>query len=317
MRRRPGMWTWMRLRRVRPNNCIDMKKSDLRIAFFGTPALSVFVLDELKECSIVPSLIVTSPDRPVGRKLQLTPSPVKVWAESEGVPVIATDSLKDTDACDVLYNSEWDIFIVAAYNIFLPKVLLELPRYGVLNVHPSLLPKLRGPSPIRSAIRADDKNAVGVSIITLDEEMDHGPLVAQANLDLPEWPVRGKVLDEILFREGGRLLTEVIPLYVKGEIPLEEQDHSKATYSSRIVKGDGELLETDTEYEKYLKFCAYDGWPGVFFFHTQKGTAQRIKVTDATYEGGVFSPLRVVPEGKKEILYADWLRNNVESQVIS
>jgi methionyl-tRNA formyltransferase len=178
--------------------------------FFGTPELSVWVLEELKEASIVPSLIVTAPDTPKGRNLILSPTPVKEWALRHDIPVIEVASLKDRTAVPELANSEWDLFIVAAYNIILPQWLLDLPKKGTLNVHPSLLPKLRGPSPVRSAILLDQKDAVGVSIMQIDEKIDHGPIVAQATVELEEWPIRGHILDELLFREGGRLLAEAI-----------------------------------------------------------------------------------------------------------
>lgn len=288
-----------------------MKTSQARIAFFGTPQQAVYVLEELQEAGIVPMLIVTAPDKPAGRKLVLTPPPVKVWADENEVAVLQVASLKNTDDVELLRNSEWDLFIVAAYNIMLPKWVLALPTFGVLNVHPSLLPKLRGPSPIRTAIRNDEQDNVGVSIIKLDEEMDHGPLVAQANMELPVWPEKGSILDEILFREGGRLLVEVIPAWFNKEITPEEQDHTQATYTSRILKTDGEISLDDDGYKNFCKFCAHDGWPGTFFFAEIGGKTVRMKVTDATYADGIFTILKVIPEGKKEIAYDLWKKNNL------
>ena len=277
-----------------------------RIAFFGTPDLAVFVLEELEKADIIPALVVTPPDKPVGRKLKLTPPPVKVWAEEHDIEVLQTASLKDQAEVPELANSEWDVFIVAAYNTILPSWVLELPKRGVLNVHPSLLPKLRGPSPIRSAILTDARDAVGVSIMQLDEEIDHGPLVAQAKVELPVWPERGSVLDELLFREGGRLLAEVVPLWLKGEIEPEEQHHNEATYSKKFEKADGEIdLDGDPE-ENYRKFCAFDGWPGTFFFFECGGKKTRVKVTDAAYKLREFQVLKVIPEGKKEMLFEVW-----------
>jgi methionyl-tRNA formyltransferase len=288
-----------------------MKIANARIAFFGTPQQAVYVLEELQEAGIEPMLIVTAPDKPAGRKLVLTPPPVKAWAEENEIAVLQVTSLKNTDEVELLRNSEWDLFIVAAYNIMLPKWVLALPTFCVLNVHPSLLPKLRGPSPIRTAIRNDEQSNVGVSIIKLDEEMDHGPLVAQANMELPVWPEKGSILDEILFREGGRLLVEVIPAWLNKEITPEEQDHTQATYSSRIVKADGEISLDDDGYKNFCKFCAHDGWPGTFFFVEVAGKKVRIKVTDAEYVDGVFTILKVIPEGKKEVPYTVWKKNIV------
>lgn len=283
-----------------------MKMSDLRIAFFGTPDTAVLVLDELKKGGILPTLVVTQPDRPLGRKLIVTPPPVKVWARLNEIEVLQPENLKDKNELDILINSEWSLFIVVAYNNILPAWLLDIPKFGTLNVHPSLLPKLRGPSPIRTAIRDNVKDAVGVSIIDLDAEMDHGPIVAQANFELPVWPEKGSVLDSILFHEGGRLLVEVIPKWVAGEIEPEIQNHNEATYTCKYTKADGEIDITEDGKKNFHKYCAHDGWPGTFFFTLCRGERVRVKVTDACFKDGTFTILKVIPEGKKEIDYAEW-----------
>lgn len=269
-------------------------------AFFGTPELAVWVLEELATVGIMPSLVVTSNDKPVGRSLVVTPPPAKVWADEHGIPVLQAASLKERSMVPELANSEWDLFIVAAYNIILPAWVLATPKHGVLNVHPSLLPKFRGPSPIRSSILTDARDAVGVSIMKLDEAVDHGPLVAQARVELPMWPVPGHELDELLFREGGRLLAEVIPLYLNGAITPEEQNHAEATYTKKFEKTDGELDLSGDGYKNYLRYCAMDGWPGTFFFTERNGERVRVKITGAVYEDGRFRITTVVPEGKKE-----------------
>ncbi len=293
------------------------KHPTMPIAFFGTPRLAVYVLEELEAAGIVPDLVVTAPDRPVGRKLVLTPPAVKVWAEERGIPVLQPASLKERSAVPELANSEWDLFIVAAYNIILPAWVLAQPKHGVLNVHPSLLPRLRGPSPVRSAILRDEQDAAGVSVIELDTQVDHGPIVAQARVELPEWPLPGRMLDELLFREGGRLLAEAVPLWCKGEITPDPQDDGAATFTKKFEKADGELRESDTAYQKYLKYCAMDEWPGTYFFVDRKtaragGDArrtERVKVGEATYEEGEFRILTVIPEGKRAMSYDDWKRN--------
>jgi len=281
--------------------------SELRVAFFGTPHLAVWVLEELKEVGLLPSVVVCPPDRPAGRKLVLTPPATRVWAEENGVPVVQAGTLRDPARVPEIANSEWDLFIVAAYNLIMPTWAIELPRHGVLNVHPSLLPALRGPSPIRSALLRDERDSVGTSVMLLDKEIDHGPIVAQARVELPEWPVPGNELDELLFREGGRLLAEVIPPWVAGEITPEEQDHEKATYTQKLVKADGELDLDADGYQNYCKYCAYQGWPGTFFFVERDGKQARVKVTDAQYKDGTFEILRVTPEGKKEMEYGAFL----------
>lgn len=285
------------------------------IAFFGTPQLAVYVLEELEQRGILPSIVVTPPDKPAGRGLLLTPSPVKMWAQTHDIPVLQTTSLKDRHTLPELANTEWDLFIVAAYTLILPPWVLALPKKQVLNVHPSLLPQLRGPSPVRSALLFDARDAIGVSVMVVDNEIDHGPLVAQATVELPTWPVEGQVLDEVLFREGGRLLAEVIPLWLRDGITPDEQDHTKATFTRKFEKKDGEIDLTGDPYQNYLRFCAVDGWPGAYMFIDEpqsSGTPlrHRLKITHATYDGRRFTIHRVIPEGKKERLWHEWLRTH-------
>src|SRR5690349_8863798 len=130
-----------------------MNLKEAKIVFFGTPLFAVDVLEELKAAGIMPSIVVTAPDAPRGRGLTLTPSEVKVWAEEHDIPVLTPKSLRKNDPeKDLLINSEWDLFLLASYGRILPKEILDIPTFGTLNVHPSLLPKYRGPSPVRSAI---------------------------------------------------------------------------------------------------------------------------------------------------------------------
>jgi methionyl-tRNA formyltransferase len=168
-------------------------------------------------------------------------------------------------------------------------------------------------------------------VIKLDREVDHGPLVAQARVELPEWPVLGRTLDELLFREGGRLLAEVIPLWLKGEITPEPQDDTAATFTRKFEKADGELDLAGDPYRNYLKYCAMDGWPGTYFRVSSRqptadsadrvrvnseqspvdsgDTSLRVKVAEAEYTDGEFRILKVIPEGKREMSYEDWQRN--------
>lgn len=281
----------------------------VKIAFFGSPPLAVGVLDELEKAHIFPSLVVTSPDVHKGRKLGLTPPEAKMWAEVRSIPVLQPSSLKNDDIAAFL-NTEWDLFIVASYGKIFPKTLLSLPKHGTLNVHPSLLPKFRGPSPIRSAI-LEDVRETGVTIMLMDEELDHGPIVAQARVELEkdEWPPRATLFEQLLAHAGGQLLTETIPLWLMGEITPEEQDHSKATFSKKIIKEDGRIDLADDPYKNLLKIRAYDGWPGTYFVHSKNGKNIRVKITDAKLaEDGALRILRVIPEGKKEMDYQDFLR---------
>lgn len=275
--------------------------------FFGTSSFSVAILEELTAAGLSPALIVTAPDAPQGRKLIVTPSPVKVWGEEAGIPVLTPPSLKAEGELAALYNSEWDLFVVASYGKLLPGALLSVPKYGTLNVHPSLLPRFRGASPVRSAILADERTT-GVSIMLLDEEMDHGPVVAQARIEIEEedWPMRAPILEELLAHAGGELLAETIPAWISGALTPEEQEHTAATYSEKLTKADGELDLSGDPYQNLLKIRAYEGWPGTYFF--DNGT--RVKIVDVELaEDGTLRILRVVPEGKKEMDYEAFKKN--------
>src|SRR5262249_41037008 len=149
-----------------------MKDAPL-FAFFGTPHFATVVLDALEAHGMLPALIITAPDKPQGRGLELSPSPAKKWAQERGIDVITPATLKDEQLIAELRNTEWDVFVVAAYTKLIPKSILEIPKHGCLNVHPSLLPKFRGPSPALSAILADERET-GVSVMLMNEKMDEG-----------------------------------------------------------------------------------------------------------------------------------------------
>ncbi len=270
-----------------------------KFVFFGTPNLAVWVLEELKNKNLLPALVVTAPDSPSGRKMQLHPTQVKVWATENKIPVYEVSTFRNERASDFLKNTEWDLFVVAAYNFILPKEVLEIPKHGTINVHPSLLPKMRGPSPVRSSILLDEQSAVGVTIMQLDEKIDHGPIITQQKIELKEWPIKGRILDELLFREGGKKLAEIMNDWIEGKIKSKEQNHEEATFSKKFKKEDGLIDIKDGEYQNYLKFCAFDVWPRTYYFKDEK----RMIITDAKLENGKFIIKRVIPEGGKEVEY--------------
>jgi len=283
------------------------KSEKLNIAFFGTPQFAVTILDELKKAGIMPRLIVTAPDAPQGRGLVLTAPPVKIWAQENGVKILQSNSLKNTAEIAPILNQAWDLFIVAAYGKIIPANILEIPKHKTLNVHPSLLPKWRGPSPIESAILNDERET-GVTIIRLDAEMDHGPIVAQEKISNATWPITSPILENILAHAGGKLLAKIIPDWTTGKIAEKPQDHSRATYCQKITKADGLINLSENPYQNYLKICAYTGWPGSYFFVEHASKKIRVSIKNASYKDGVLEILRVIPEGKKEILYSDFLR---------
>jgi methionyl-tRNA formyltransferase len=289
--------------------------SNLKIAFFGTPELARIVLEELAQAGILPTLVVTNPDAPVGRKAVITAPPAKVWAHENDIPVIQPASLRDATALLEFTSQPWDLFIVAAYGKLIPQWLLDIPKHGTLNVHPSLLPKLRGASPIRSAILQNIRNT-GVSIMVLDAELDHGPIVVQMNTDISaeNWPVPGLVLEEGMAHQGGALLASIIPDYVVGKLTPTAQNHDEATFCTKIEKSMSELAidphnlpAGNDAYQMLLKIRAFDGWPETFFMYEGK----RIKIKHAGLSAdGTLLITRIVPEGKNETDFEQYFEKN-------
>jgi len=252
----------------------------MRFVFFGTVPLAESVLEELAAANLVPEKVV--------------------------------NAYPTQELIEELAESEWDVFVVASYGAILPKKLLDMPKRGVVNVHPSLLPRLRGPSPIRSAILNDEKNT-GVSIMLLDEEMDHGPLIAQKKITIPEWPPHGKDLDRLLAREGGKLLAAFLPLWVQKKVEASEQNHDLATYCTLFTKEDGLLDLLADPYRNLLKIRAFEGWPGTYTFFERAGKRIRVGILDAHLDtSGALEIDRVKPEGKKEMGYEEFLRSGAK-----
>jgi methionyl-tRNA formyltransferase len=277
----------------------------VRFAFFGTPMVAVWVLEELKTAGMLPAVIVTAPDKPAGRGMELTKPAVKVWAEEHAIPLLQPEKL-NAEFREAIAAYECEVFLVAAYGKIMSNRVLAIPPHGCLNVHPSLLPKYRGAAPIESQILADE-SAVGVSLMQMDEEMDHGPIVAQERLAIEGWPIRRNTLSELLAREGGRMAAAQMPAWAAGTITPTPQQHALATYTRKTEKEDGFIDPNGPARENYLKYCAYEGWPGLYFFATRGDKQIRVKVASAIYENDTFVIERVVPEGKREIAYGDFL----------
>jgi methionyl-tRNA formyltransferase len=280
-----------------------------KIVFFGTPDIAVYVLEELENTGILPSLIVTNPDAPQGRKMLLTETPVARFAQARNIPVLKPSTLKDPDITTALQDSAAELFIVAAYGKIIPQAILHIPKHGTLNMHPSLLPKLRGASPIRSAI-LENEYPTGVSVMVLTQGLDEGPIVVQktAEISSAEWPMRGRELDERLARMGGILLADVLPDWLAGTLAPETQDDAHATYCTKITKDMACIDLEDDPQTNLRKICAFDGWPGAYYFHEKDGMRIRVKIVDAKIREGALVLTRVIPEGKKEMPYEDFLR---------
>ncbi|MEK7538985.1 MAG: methionyl-tRNA formyltransferase [Patescibacteria group bacterium] len=284
-----------------------------RIAFWGTSRFSVFILEEMaRESNSLPALIITAPPKPKGRGLELAPSEVKVWADAHGIPTLEPKEIKSEDFLNSLKAlGHWDMFVVASYGKIIPRAIIDLPTNGTLNVHPSLLPALRGPSPIQSAILEDapigETHESGVTIMLIDEQVDHGAIVAQEKMTIPNWPPRGSELEAILGKKGGELLVQTIPKWIAGSIAIRPQNHTLATFSKKISKQDAELDLNDPA-TSLRKIRAFDIWPRAYFVTERNGRPMRVVVTEAHLENEALVIDRVVPEGKRKMSYADFTR---------
>ena len=281
--------------------------------FFGSSNMSVFALDELLKNGLKPEFIVTTPDKPVGRKQIITPNVVKTWAIENKIPVYDPEKLNSEfiEKIKVLNRDSngqeiSSVFLVASFGKILPNELIQIPSRGTLNIHPSLLPKYRGPSPLPSAI-LDDCKKTGVTIMKLDAEMDHGPIIAQKEIEITEWPIY-EIFEENMAREGSRLFIEILDKWIKGEINSTEQDHSQATYTKKINKEDGLIDLKADPYTNWRKIQAFHQWPKTYFLIAHNGKDMRVKITEASFENNKIEIKKVIPEGSKEISFAEFCR---------
>ena len=266
-------------------------KNKHNIIFFGTSEFAEIILKALIDSGYKPVLIVTAPDRPTGRKQELTPSPVKILAEKNKIPAFQPESLKN--AKDKLAETEPDLFIVADYGKILPKEILDVPEHGAINVHPSLLPKYRGPSPIQFAILHGDK-ITGNTIILMDEQMDHGPMLSQEMVEIAQDDTTASLKKKLAYH-GARLLIKTIPDWIGGEINPFEQDHNKATHTRIIMKKDGHIdwMKTAGEIKRMQR--AFTPWPGLFTFWADK----RLKILELeTTDADTTGPGEVMRHGE-------------------
>jgi methionyl-tRNA formyltransferase len=237
----------------------------LRIIFMGTAELSCASLEKLAaDGQFHVGAVITQPDKPQGRNLKLTPSPVKVLAEKLSLPVLQPARARDEKFIGELRELKPDVIVVVAYGQILPPAILALPRCGCLNVHPSLLPKYRGAAPIQWAI-ADGDPETGVAIMKMDAGLDTGPV-----LSLRRTPIRptddSQILHDRLAQLGAELLVETIRHYVAGEILPQPQPATGATYAAKIKKEDGRIDWSSPAEKIWNRLRAFTPWPGAFTF---------------------------------------------------
>lgn len=233
--------------------------------------------------------VITSPDKPIGRKQILTPPPVKVVAEKNNLPVYQP---KDkNELLGIVKKLNPDLAVVVAYGMIFSKEVLDIPKYGFVNIHPSLLPKYRGATPIQATILNGDEKT-GVSLFLIDEKMDAGPILSQKELNLAICNLQFAILSGKLAELGANLLIETLPKYIKGEITPLPQDDLLVTYTKKIKTEDAfikpEDLKTAQEnggeiaFKIYRKILALNPEPGTFTLSLSNGGQKRMKILEAT-----------------------------------
>lgn len=272
----------------------------MNIIFFGTPQEVVPILESLnKHFNVV--AVITTPDQKSGRKQLLTPPPVKVFAEKHDIPVLQPESNNSLQS--LISNLKSDLLVVAAYGKLIPNDVLKLPIHGAINIHPSLLPKYRGPTPIQTTLLNGDK-ITGITFMKMDAQMDHGPILHQIPFTLEDtdtfcWLMQSK------FAQAAQILPHVIEDYVSGKLKTQPQDDSQATYTKIITKQNGYInLNNPPDPDQLDRMIrAYYPWPSVWTQTRIKNQEIRIK----------FLPKKQLQiEGKNPVSLKDFLNGYPE-----
>ncbi len=273
----------------------------IKVVFMGSPDFSLSALRALAKTYEVVG-VVTQPDRASGRGRELKAPPVKTLALELNLPVIQPERLKQPEAMEQLRAWNPDVIVVAAFGQILKKDVLELPRYGCINIHASLLPRWRGAAPINAAILAGDEET-GVTIMKMDVGLDTGPMLSMKRIRLTRDDTAGSVF-QALSTLGADLLIETLPDYFSGKLTPQPQPEEGATYAPMLKKEDGLLDFTRPAAELERRVRAMNPWPGAWF--EWKGNL--LKVARASVVGGgegLVSGSRLIVEGRPAVMCAD------------
>jgi methionyl-tRNA formyltransferase len=299
----------------------------MKVVFMGSPAFALPALQALMLNQYDISAVYTQPDRKSGRGQQVTSCPVKQFASGAGIRVVQPLSFRDAWEVELLAGLKPDIIIVAAYGQILPEAVLNIPQHKCINIHPSLLPKYRGPSPVAAAILNGDAQT-GVTIMLIEKKVDSGPIIAQTQVSIGDDDTTGSLTGR-LAKTGAEILIATLPGWVSGTIQSLVQDESRATYTRMEKKEDGELDWKWPAVQLWRKVRAFDPWPGCYvkwngsrikiveavpLADTEKGSpgqvialprGEAIRVAVRTGEG-LLGLVRVQPEGKCDMTAADF-----------
>lgn len=265
----------------------------MRAVFFGTPDFAIASIRALLDAGVEVPLVCTRPARRAGRGRVKTPTPVARFADDAVIAVIAPERL-DREAVETIRSAEADVFVVVAYGRFIPSELLDMPRFGVVNLHPSLLPRHRGPSPVATAILEGDE-FTGVTVMLLDEGMDTGPILSQSEAVGITLDTRCDELTERLFEMGAEILPGTMRELGAGRLVPRAQDDEMATVTRLIRKEDG-VVDWDDSAERIVRmnraFCPWPGtsttWDGASIKLVDIALADGVRPADVMVPGEVF-----------------------------
>ena len=299
----------------------------MRVVFMGTPEFAVPCLQKLIDCGHEVTGVFTQPDKPQGRKMIMTPPPVKVLAEENGIKVYQPLKMKDGTALEMLKEADPELCIVVAYGKILPKEILEYPRYGCINIHASLLPKLRGAAPIQwSIINGFDKT--GVTSMQMDEGLDTGDMLIMRDIEIGENMTAGELHDE-LSALGAAVLEETIDALLNNELKPEKQNHDEFTYAPMLSKELSPIDWNASAKDIHNKIRGLSPWPSAnAVLNGKKVKLHKSSLTDLKgnkageiVEAGkrlvvccgdmnCIEILILQAEGKKAMSAADFMRGN-------
>ncbi len=251
--------------------------TEWKIVFMGTPEFAIPALEYLVASDYRVKAVYTRRDKATGRGQVTTASPIKNCARRLNLPVIQPISFNTPDTVKELSILQLDLIVVAAYGQILPPEVLAIPRFGCLNIHPSLLPRYRGVSPVPAAILAGDEFS-GVSIMLLDAGTDTGPILSQAQIPVLSSDTTASLTDKLAMI-GARMLLEVIPRWIAQQIKPQPQDHSQATYCQKLTKEDGVIDWRLPANNLWRRVRALYPWPGAYT--TWRG--KQLKIIDTNY----------------------------------
>ncbi|ELK21716.1 MULTISPECIES: methionyl-tRNA formyltransferase [Anoxybacillus] len=240
----------------------------MNIVFMGTPDFAVPILEQLIKDGYNVVGVVTQPDKPKGRKQQLTPPPVKVAAESYGIPVFQPTKIREKEQYEHVIALQPDLIVTAAFGQILPKPLLDAPTYGCINVHASLLPELRGGAPIHYAI-LQGKEKTGITIMYMVEKLDAGDILTQVEVPIDERDTVGTLHDK-LSQAGARLLSETLPKLLRGDIMPIKQDDEQATFAYNIKPEQERIDWTKTGEDIYNHIRGMNPWPVAYTMYGEE-----------------------------------------------